>query len=585
MHDVSLILFVSIGLACALLFGAITNRLGLSPIVGYLLAGVVVGPYTPGFVGDRAIAAQLAELGVILLMFGVGLHFRVEDLVRVRGVALPGAVVQITVATGLAAGVGLLFGLPLSTGLILGVAVSVASTVVLVRVLMDNGVLFSPQGHVAVGWLVVEDLFTVVVLVLLPVLKEAIAIGDVTAIGTSLALTGGKIALLVFLVLVGGKRILPYLINSIARTRSHELFTLAVLVVALGIATGSAQIFGVSMALGAFLAGMVVGQSDVSHQAASDALPLRDAFAVLFFVSVGMLFNPVATLENWGLTLAVLGVILVGKPLAALLIVLVLGHPLRTALTAAVALAQIGEFSFILGEEARSLGFLSEAGNGLLVSCAIVSITLNPLLFRLVAPAERWMQTQPALRRWLPTRPEEEELAKLDGSARSEDKVADAVVVGYGPVGQTLTRILREFRMEPIIIDLNVDTVRRLRSEGLNAIYGDASREEILRAAKIEEAEFLLITLPDRSARHPIIAMALTMKPDLKILVRAHYVAERATLEGSGVTAVVYEEEEVAVALAKTLLQKMGLAEEDLQSRAAAIRNDLAVMRPRTNAH
>jgi CPA2 family monovalent cation:H+ antiporter-2 len=575
MHDTSLILLVSIGLAFALLFGAITNRLGLSPIVGYLLAGVMVGPYTPGFVADANIASQLAELGVILLMFGVGLHFHVKDLIRVRSIALPGAVAQITTATLLTAGVAALFGLPVSTGLILGMAISVASTVVLIRVLMDNGVLHTPQGHVAVGWLVVEDLFTVVVLVLLPVVKNAVAVGNLASIGISLALTAGKIVLLVVLVLVVGKRILPRLMSSMARTRSRELFTLSVLVVALGIATGSAQIFGVSMALGAFLAGMVVGQSDVSHQAASDALPMRDAFAVLFFVSVGMLFNPTATLENWGLTLSVLAVILVGKPLAALGIVIVLGYPLRTALTAAVALAQIGEFSFILGEMARSLGFLSEAGTGVLVSCAIVSITVNPLMFRLIGPAERWIQARPSLRRWLGARPEDDTLTRLDGSASAEPPIASAVVVGYGPVGQTLTRILRDFTMDPVVIDLNVDTVKQLRAEGARAIYGDASREEILQAAGIHEAEFLLVTLPDESARGPIIAMALAMKPDLKVLVRAHYIGERATLEGSGVAAVAYEEAEVAVALAEMLLQQIGVSEEDVQARAGAVRSEL----------
>ena len=389
MHDVSLILLITIGLAFALLFGAITNRLGLSPIVGYLLAGVMVGPYTPGFVGDAKIASQLAEMGVVLLMFGVGLHFHVEDLVRVKAIAVPGAIVQITAATVLTAGIAFLLGRPLTTGLILGVAVSVASTVVLIRVLMDNGVLHTPQGHASVGWLLVEDLFTVVVLVVLPALKDAAAGGNLAVVGTSLLMTAVKMILLVFLVLVVGKRVLPLLMNSMARTRSRELFTLSVLVVALGVAAGSALIFGVSMALGAFLAGMVVGRSDVSHQAASDALPMRDAFAVLFFVSVGMLFNPAATLANWDLTLGVFAVIFIGKPLAALGIVLLLGYPLRTALTASMALAQIGEFSFILGEEARSLGFLSGAETSVLVSCAIVSITVNPLIFRLIGPLEQ----------------------------------------------------------------------------------------------------------------------------------------------------------------------------------------------------
>lgn len=585
MHDVSLILLITIGLTFALLFGAITNRLGLSPIVGYLLAGVMVGPYTPGFVGDAGIASQLAEMGVILLMFGVGLHFHIEDLIRVKAIAVPGAIVQISVATALTAGIALMLGRPLTTGLILGVAVSVASTVVLIRVLMDNGVLHTPQGHASVGWLLVEDLFTVVVLVVLPVLKDAVAGGSLAVVGTSLLITAVKIIVLVFLVLVVGKRVLPLLMNSMARTRSRELFTLSVLVVALGVAACSALVFGVSMALGAFLAGMVVGRSDVSHQAASDALPMRDAFAVLFFVSVGMLFNPAATLANWDLTLGVFVVIFIGKPLAALGIVLLLGYPLRTALTASMALAQIGEFSFILGEEARSLGFLSESETSVLVSCAIVSITVNPLIFRMIGPVEHWIQGRPGLARWLRVRPADESLSKLDESDTVETSTGSAVVVGYGPVGQTLTQILRDFNINPVIIDLNVDTVRKLHAAGIRAIYGDASSKEILSAAKIEGAEFLLVALPDRSARIPIIATALSLKPDLKVLVRARYINERETLERLGVAAVAYEEAEVAVALAEMLLQQIGVSEEDLQARAATVRSELAVIRPPTGVH
>lgn len=584
MHDISLIMLVTIGLAFALLFGAITNRMGLSPIVGYLLAGVLVGPYTPGFVGNAQIASQLAEMGVILLMFGVGLHFHVKDLIRVRAIALPGAVVQISVATALTTAVAAMFGLPLSSGLILGVAVSVASTVVLIRVLMDNGVLHTAQGHVAVGWLVVEDLFTVIVLVLLPVLKEAAAAGDVGAIGTALLLTAGKVGALVALVLIGGERLLPMMMSYMARTRSRELFTLSVLVVALGIATASAQVFGVSMALGAFLAGMVVGRSDVSHQAASDALPFRDAFAVLFFVSVGMLFDPAAAMEHWGLTLCVLAVILIGKPLAAFGIVILLRHPLKTGLTAAVALAQIGEFSFILGEQARALGFLTEADTAVLVSCAIVSITVNPLLFRFIGPLTRWIEARPSFQRVIGISKEDDAFSRLDPQHDGEASTARSIVVGYGPVGQTLTRILRDFSIEPVIIDLNVDTVRQLRGEGIRAIYGDASREEILRAAGTESAEYLIVTLPDESTRIPIISSALMLQPNITVLVRAHYLTERSALEGMGIAEAAYEEAEVAVALAKILLQQIGVGESELEQRAATLRKEFAVARPQASA-
>jgi CPA2 family monovalent cation:H+ antiporter-2 len=583
MHDVNLILLVAVGMAFALLFGAITNRLGLSPIVGYLLAGVMVGPWTPGFVGNAELASELAEIGVILLMFGVGLHFNLSDLLRVKSIAVPGAIVQSAVATILALLIVHVFGEPWRTGLILGLAVSVASTVVLIRVLSDANVLHTPQGHVAVGWLVVEDLFTVVVLVLLPVVKHALEVGDPLAIVWSLVWLAIKIATLLGLVFIVGRRVVPWLMNSMARTRSRELFTLSVLVVALGIAAGSAVVFGVSMALGAFLAGMVVGQSDVSHQAASDALPMRDAFAVLFFISVGMLFDPRQLVAHWDLTLAVLAVVLIGKPLAAYGIVTLLGHPLRTALTSAVALAQIGEFSFILGDSARALGFFRETETSVLVSCAMVSITLNPLLFRLVGPAERWIAARPALARRLGVTVDDP-LSKLDDPlpAPEDDNRTHAVVVGYGPVGQTLSRLLHGFDIDVVVIDLNVDTVRRLRSEGHRAIYGDASRPEILQAAGLDAATYLLITLPDPEARALVIDTAREYNPATRILVRAHYLGERKALEATGVTAIAYEEAEVAVALAELLLHEIGVGGADIEIRADAIRSELAVERERT---
>ncbi|MEX2025864.1 MAG: cation:proton antiporter, partial [Pirellulaceae bacterium] len=435
----------------------------------------------------------------------------------------------------------MLLGLSLTAGLLLGVAVSVASTVVLVRVLMDYGVLHTPQGHVAVGWLVVEDLFTVVVLVLMPALTQAFAAGGIGVVAGSILWTILKIVALVALVMVVGTRLIPLLMNYMARTRSRELFTLSVLAVALGIATGSSLVFGVSMALGAFLAGMVVSQSDVSQQAASDALPMRDAFAVLFFVSVGMLFDPASLPQNWPLTLGVLGVILVIKPLAALIIVMALGYPIRTALTVAVALAQIGEFSFILGSQAVKLELLSATESSVLVTCAIISITLNPLLFRLVGPAERYLQANPHLLRLLKQRRKVDPVAEVASLADEKDTVG-ALVIGYGPVGQTLTAILRDFKIRPLVIDLNVDTVRKLRLEGTPALYGDASSAEILRGAGIDKVSYLLLTLPDEAGRYAIIATALTLNPQIKIIARARYVAERDVLREAKVSAVAYEE-------------------------------------------
>jgi CPA2 family monovalent cation:H+ antiporter-2 len=572
----TLILTIAFGLGFALVFGTITNRLGLSPIVGYLIAGFMVGPRTPGFVADPAVATQLAEIGVILLMFGVGLEFHFQDLLRVKSIAIPGAIFQSLAATVFCTAIGVALGLPVTAGLILGIAVSVASTVVLIRVLMDYGVLHTPQGHVAVGWLVVEDLFTVVVLVLLPALTQAFAAGGMGAVASSILWTILKIIALVALVMIVGTRVIPLLMNYMARTRSRELFTLCVLAVALGIAAGSALVFGVSMALGAFLAGMVVSQSDVSQQAASDALPMRDAFAVLFFVSVGMLFDPASLPHNWLLTLGVLGVILLVKPLAALMIVIALGYPIRTALTVAVALAQIGEFSFILGNAAGELKLLTANESSVLVTCSIISITLNPLLFRLVGPAESWVQDHPGLLKVLKQRRKVDPVAEV-ASLEDEKITAQALVVGYGPVGQTLTAILRDFEIRPLIIDLNVDTIRKLRQDGTMALYGDASSAEILRTAGIEHVSYLLLTLPDEAMRYSIIATALTLNPEIKIIARARYVAERDVLQEAKVSAVAYEEAEVAAALGEMLLKEVGANEAEVMARSAQIRSDLAV--------
>lgn len=576
MHDISLILLIAYGLTFALFLGAITNRIGLSPIVGYLLAGIVIGPYTPGFEGDEKIAAQLAEIGVILLMFGVGLHFHLEDLLRVRYIALPGAVFQVSAAIALTVGVVMGFSYDLGFGLILGTAISVASTVVLIRALVDNQILHTKQGHIAVGWLIVEDIFTIVALVLLPVLQGAIDAGNISAIFLSFGEVLVKIGALTVLVLVVGKKILPKLMNYMARTRSSELFTLAVLVAALGVATGSSELLGVSMALGAFLAGMVVGQSDVSHQATSNLLPMKDVFTVLFFVSIGMLFNPYATVEHAGLIASILGVIIIGKPLAAIVIVLLFGYPLKTALVISVALAQIGEFSFILGQVAKEHGFLPDFATSVLVTCAIVSITLNPLLFKLIDPFERWILSKPFLAKFLPK--QEKDLADVEIEDGSSPR---AIVVGYGPVGQTLTRILMESDIEPLIIDMNVDTVRRLRSKGKKAIYGDASSVEILTSAGIKNAEFILVTLP-HEIRYEIVATALSLNPDIKIILRAHYLSEQNNLTQSSISAVVYEELEAAVALADTLLKEMGVEEDTVKEKVEAIRNELTA--PRTAA-
>jgi CPA2 family monovalent cation:H+ antiporter-2 len=579
MHNIELILTLTGGLAAALVLGYVTHRLGLSPIVGYLLAGIAVGPHTPGFDADPDLAGQLAEVGVILLMFGVGLHFHVEELLAVRRVAVPGALVQSAVATVLAACVARAFGWSWTAGVVFGLAISVASTVVLVRVLSDNRDLHTPAGHIAVGWLVVEDLFTVVVLVLLPALFGP-GEGGAARLPLTLGLTALKIAgLVAFTFLVGGRAI-PWLLERVAATRSRELFTLTVLVVALGIAVGSAVVFGVSMALGAFLAGMVVGRSEFSLRAASEALPMRDAFAVLFFVSVGMLFDPRHLLEAPGLVAATLGVILLGKPLAALGIVLLLRYPPKVALSVAVALAQIGEFSFMLALVASQLRppILPPEATNTLVAAAIISITLNPVLYRMIDRAESWASRRPRLWAWLnarvpagaPARP-----APASERARRREARHRAVVVGYGPVGRTVTRLLRENEIEPTVIELNLETVRRLRAEGVAAVYGDASHRDTLKGAGVDRAGSLILSASGIGREEEVIRVARELNPSVRILARSSYLRDVPPLRRAGAEAVFAGEGEVALALTVALLRRLGATPEQIDRERERVYADL----------
>ena len=425
-HDVTLIATIAIGFILAFLLGLGAQRLRLPPLIGYLLAGVLVGPHTPGFVADAALASQLAEIGVILLMFGVGLHFSLADLMTVRRIAVPGAIGQIAIATAIGAGMAALWGWSLGGGLVLGLSLSVASTVVLLKALEERNALATTNGRIAVGWLIVEDLVMVLALVLLPALAGALGgeapdggALDGGALLQSVGLTVVKVAAFAALVLLFGPRLLPPLLKQVARTGSRELFTLAVLSIALGIAFGSAMLFGVSMALGAFFAGMVLNESALSHKAATNSLPLQDAFAVLFFVSVGMLFDPAIVLREPLLLAGVLLLVLVGKSLVALCIVLLLGYPMGTALTVSAALAQIGEFSFILAGIGISLGLLPPAGFSLILAAALLSITLNPLVFAAVDPVGRWVQRRPAWRQAL-------EDARMPRYARLEAELAQA---------------------------------------------------------------------------------------------------------------------------------------------------------------
>jgi CPA2 family monovalent cation:H+ antiporter-2 len=569
MYHLDLILTLTGGLAAALIFGYLTQRLGLSPIVGYLVGGIAVGPYTPGFVANRALAEQLAEVGVILLMFGVGLQFHLKELLAVRRVALPGAMVQSTLATVLGTGVARAFGWSWSAGIVFGLALSVASTVVLMRVLTDNNDLHTPTGHIAVGWLVVEDLFTVLVLVLLPALVSSPQAG-LSHVPLALGLGILKVAVLVACIFLIGSRLIPWLLERVAATHSRELFTLTVLVLALGIAVGSAMLFGVSMALGAFLAGMVVGRSDFSLRAASEALPMRDAFAVLFFVAVGMLLHPRHLIEAPGLVATTLGVILLGKPLAALSIVLLLRYPLRVALAVAVALAQIGEFSFILAILGKELGLLTDTAMHTMVATAIISITLNPLLYRLIDPVEVWLAHRRRLGGWFSP-----QAALMPDRTPMASPGHRAVVVGYGPVGQTVTRLLQENNIEPTIIELNRDTVRCLREAGVSAIYGDASHHEILQGAGVDSAGSLILSAAGLQAGAEVIRLARGLNPAIRILARAAYVRESPALHQAGAEYVFSGEGEVALAMTEAILRSLGATPEQIDRERERVHREL----------
>lgn len=585
MHDLTLISTIAAGFAAAWVLGLLAQWLKLSPIVGYLLAGVLIGPHSPGFKGDVGIATQLAELGVILLMFGVGLHFHLKDLLAVRRVAVPGAVVQSAIATGAAMVLFHGFGMSWSTGAVIGMAMAVASTVVLMRVLMDSNSLSSPEGHVAVGWLIVEDIFTVILLVLIPVFGDwnKPDAGGAGGLWWTLGVALVKLVVMVMVVLWAGSRIIPRVLVRVAGLRSRELFTLTVLVFSIAVAAASYFFFGASMALGAFLAGMVVAQSPVSSQAAADALPLRDAFAVLFFVAVGMLFDPRFLVEHPLMVLAALGVILLAKPLAAILIVALLGYSARTALTVAVGLAQIGEFSFILSDLARQHGLMPDEGHHVLVAAAILSITLNPLLFRQLPGIEQWLRGKPLLWKWLNGRAERRAARMMPEDAAGEGEVgsdsldAFAIVAGYGPVGRSVRRVLEEAGIPAVVVDLNMDAIIELRGEGHRAIFGDASNERILEQAGVARASHLVVTVPDASQRAAIITAGRSLNKDLKIVVRARYLRERDELEQGGVSGAVYEEAEAAVALARLVLAGTGVHRDAVRIKLEEIRFQLAL--------
>lgn len=572
-HDTTLITTIVMGLVLAFIGGLIASKLKLPPLVGYLMAGIAAGPFTPGFVGNEALAGQLAEIGVILLMFGVGLHFSIKDLLAVRRIAIPGAIVQIVVATLLGAWLSHLWGWSAGAGIVFGLALSVASTVVLLRTLEERGTLDSGNGRIAVGWLIVEDLAMVLALVLLPALAGPLG-GDARGsdepgVIWSLTVTFGKVALFLALVLVVGTRVVPWVLERVARTGSRELFTLSVLAAALGIAYGSAALFGVSFALGAFFAGVVLAESDFSYQAAADSLPLQDAFAVLFFVSVGMLFDPGILVREPVAVLAVLGIILLGKSAAAFGIVLGSGYPVRTALTVSASLAQIGEFSFILIGLGVALGMVPPEGRDLVLAGALLSIALNPLVFRLFDLLDRWLLRRPGLREKLERGGEG--LSRLPKDAEEEGPSDHAVIVGYGRVGQVVGEALKAQGLPIVVVDKDRRRVEALREGGVPAIYGDASTPGILEAAGMGRARLLVIATPEGLRTRRIIELARLIKPGIDTAVRTQSDAEVAYLESQGVGLAIVGARELSFGLARYALLSFGISAKRAN---AAIQNE-----------
>ncbi|WP_279481640.1 cation:proton antiporter [Aureimonas sp. SK2] len=589
LHHMPLIETIAAGLGLAFVLGTLANRFGISPIVGYLLAGVSVGPFTPGFVADQGLATELAELGVILLMFGVGLHFSLNDLLSVRAIAVPGAMVQIGCATLLGMGLAWLLGWPVGAGLVFGLALSVASTVVLLRAMQERRLIETGKGRIAVGWLIVEDLAMVLALVLLPAFSTALG-GAAPSGGTGvfydlglgvsgvILMTVFKLCLFVMLMLLVGRRVIPWALQMTASSGSRELFRLAVLAITLGVAFGAASLFGVSLALGAFFAGMIMAESDLSHRAAEDTLPLRDAFAVLFFVSVGMLFDPRSLIEDPLPILATVLIIVFGKSIAAFVIVRAFGYPVTTALTISVSLAQIGEFSFILAELGGRLEILPPDARDLILAGAILSIMLNPILFSsidtlrqrldrtpaeeavVVAPATpadgkgtREMQHQPSV--VVPSHIPAGSVAIEADDLRPTGLADHLVLVGYGRVGSKIAERLIDVGRPFVVIEDADKRVARIRNAGIEAIVGNAVKAEVLAAANVAEARDIVLAFPNSFEAVAIINAARAANPNIRITARVHSGEQRERLIQAGADTVVNGDEVTAQAIADHLLQ------------------------------
>jgi CPA2 family monovalent cation:H+ antiporter-2 len=568
-HGGDLIRTIAFGLGAAFVAALIARRLGLPPIVGYLVAGIAIGPFTPGLFANQEIATELAEVGVILLMFGVGIHFSIRDLLAVRGIALPGALFQSAVATLLGIGLALVLGWGVSAGVVLGLSLSVASTVVLLRALIQRNSLDTVHGRVAVGWLIVEDIFTVLVLVLLP--GFALFVNGGGAEGSVLFELGQAILKAVALgaiMLVVGARVVPWLLLQVAREGSQEMFTLAVLAMAIGVAFASAAIFDVSFALGAFLAGVVISETDLAHKAAADALPLRDAFAVLFFVSVGMLVDPAYLVMHIPAVIAVVLLVVVGKSLAAISIVTLLGYPLRTGLTVGAGLSQVGEFSFILITAGVAAGLVPVEAYQLVVTGAIVSITLNPVMFALVDPAEVWIKSRPALHRFL-----DRGGGRLARPVPAQEPMhGHAVICGWGRVGRMVARALdtREFRY--IVIEEHRRTVEQLRERGIPALYGDIGDRHLLDYAELARARVLVFAAYDPPAAEFAVEYARQVNPRIEIVARVETPEEADRLLDRGASQTVEGERELAVQMARYTLRRFGVTSREVDAITQGLR-------------
>jgi CPA2 family monovalent cation:H+ antiporter-2 len=575
MHDTPLIATIVAGLGLAFVFGAMAQRLRLPPLVGYLLAGVAAGPFTPGYVADQALATELAELGVILLMFGVGLHFSLKDLLSVRAIALPGAVVQIAVATLMGLGLALFLGWTVGAGLVFGLALSVASTVVLLRAIQERRLMETERGRIAVGWLIVEDLAMVIALVLLPALAGMLGVHSDALLADPLAsylglglwgvlvLTFVKVGVFVGFMLVVGRRLIPWILHYIAHTGSRELFRLAVLAIALTVAFGAAKLFGVSLALGAFFAGMILSESPLSQRAAQESLPLRDAFAVLFFVSVGMLFDPASLLREPWLLLATLFIIIVGKSVAAFLIVLAFRHPVGTALTISASLAQIGEFSFILAELGVKLNLLPTAGRDLILAGAILSIMLNPLIFAAVDWLSRRLE-RPAGRDGVDVSGSEAQTGQVaapEASSAPPDTTrltGHTILVGHGRVGSIVADALQKSSQPFLIIEDADNVVAKLRESNFETIVGNAARSDVLKSANLGAARYLLIAIPEAFEAGQIVQQARAANPGIQIIARAHSDAEVEHLSTLGADLIIMGEREIALGIIHHLFAWQG---------------------------